>query len=127
MSPVNSPPPFPLPGRYTYENETLAGGQGAVYICRDANLDRRVAVKALHNIAHPISLLKEIAARGKIKSKHVVEIYDVIVGTQGKLLAVVLEYVPGKTLQDKANIPNDAGGRLRLLDELASALADIQS
>jgi serine/threonine protein kinase len=127
MSPVNSPPPFPLPGRYTYGNETLAGGQGAVYICRDANLDRRVAVKALHKIAHPISLLKEIATRGKIKSKHVVEIYDVIVGTKGKLLAIVLEYVPGKTLQDKANIPNDMGGRLRLLYQLACALTEIHA
>src|SRR5437868_6723964 len=105
MSAPNSSRPFPLPGRYTFQNEVLAGGQGAVYVCQDSNLDRRVALKALHKVSNPTSLLKEIAARAKIKSKHVVEIYDVIAGPKGALLGIVLEYIPGKTLQEKTNIP----------------------
>jgi serine/threonine-protein kinase len=105
----------------------LAGGQGAVYICRDANLDRKVAVKALHTTGSAAGLSKEIEARAKIKSKHVAEIYDVLVGATGEPLAVVLEYVPGETLQDPSALPLATDARLRLLYQLACGISEIHS
>src|ERR1700676_4418955 len=110
----SDPPPFALPARYTYDSLTLSGGQGNVYICRDGNLERQVAVKALHTVSNLSALLKEIEARGKIKSKHVVELYDVLKGSDGKPFALVLEYVAGQSLQDLATVPKDLQGKLLL-------------
>lgn len=121
------PPLFPLPARYKYDNETLSGGQGKVYVCRDDNLERRVAVKALHTVSNVAALLKEIAAHGKVKSKHVVEMYEVLLAADGTPYAVVLEYVPGKSLQDISSIPSTFEQRLLLLYQLACGLHEIHA
>jgi eukaryotic-like serine/threonine-protein kinase len=123
----SDPPPFALPVRYKYEGLTLSGGQGKVYICLDANLERQVAIKALHTVSKLGALLKEIEARGKIKSKHVVELYDVLIGADGKPFALVLEYVPGESLQNTANLPNAVPDKLLLLYQLACGLTEIHA
>jgi len=119
------PPTFPLPARYEYAGKTLAGGQGKVYVCRDKNLERQVAIKALHAIGNVAVILKEIAAHGKVKSKHVVELYEVLADASGTPYALVLEYVPGDSLQDIANLPPSFEKRLRLLYQIACGLCDI--
>jgi serine/threonine protein kinase len=119
--------PFALPGRYAYDNETFAGGQGAVYICRDVNLDRRVAIKVLHTVSNAASLLKEVSARAKIKSKHVAEIYEVLLSASGKPFALILEYIYGAALDDKASIPTAVDAKLLLLYQLACGLSDIHA
>ncbi len=124
---VVGPPPFRLPPRYVYDNETLAGGQGVVYVCRDGNLERRVAIKSLHNVGDITSLLIEITARGMIRSKHVVEIYEVLHSARGKPLALVLEYIAGDTLIDKSKLPKSLHARMLLLYQLACALEDIHA
>jgi serine/threonine protein kinase len=123
----NEPPPFKLPARYKYDGLTLAGGQGKVYICLDENLERRVAIKALNTVSNLGALLKEIEARGKIKSKHVVELYDVLRHADGKPYALVLEYIPGQSLQDPASLPNDVRDKLLLLYQLACGLTEIHA
>src|SRR5271167_538885 len=115
----NKPPPFTLPARYIYDGETLAGGQGAVYVCRDEALERRVAIKALHNVANVTALSKEVTARGKIKSKHVVELYELLFDAAGKPYGLVLEYIPGNTLQEPASIPATLPQKLHLLYQVA--------
>jgi eukaryotic-like serine/threonine-protein kinase len=122
-----APPTFPLPSRYKYDNETLDGGQGAVYICRDKLLDRRVAVKALHTMSNAPSMIKELEARAKIKSKHVVEVYEVLTAPNSIPFALVMEYISGNTLWDKSNHPKDTKERLRLLYQLACGIADIHA
>jgi serine/threonine protein kinase len=127
MSALAAPPLFNLPKRYEYDNETIGGGQGAVYICKDKLLERRVAVKALHTISNAASLTKEIEARAKIESKHVAEIYEVIHTSSGIPFALVLEYISGVTLQEKATHPASTDARLRLLYQLACGLNDIHA
>lgn len=121
------PPSFAIPARYTYAGVTLSGGQGKVYICNDANLERKVAIKALHTVSDLTALLKEIKARGQIKSPHVVELYDVLKGTDGKPYALVLEYIPGESLQNPASVPKDLQSKLLLLYQLASGLTEIHA
>lgn len=123
----NNPPSFALPKRYRFANKTLAGGQGAVYLCEDKFLERTVAVKSLHSSSDPAALLKEIAARGKIQSKHVAEIYECISDPDGKPTALVLEYVPGESLFDKALHPKTLEGKILLLYQIASGIADIHA
>ena len=102
MSSSAAPPLFSLPKRYEYDNETLGGGQGAVYICKDKLLDRLVAVKALHTMSNAASLSKEIEARAKIESKHVAEIYEVLHTSSGVPFALVLEYLNPPVSVNKA-------------------------
>lgn len=121
------PPTFALPARYAYDGKTLSGGQGKVYVCRDLNLERLVAIKALHAITNIAYLLKEIAAHGKVKSKHVVEMYEVLADSGGTPYAIVLEYVPGDTLQDVSKLPPTFERKLLLIYQLACGLHDIHS
>lgn len=119
------PPTFPLPARYEYAGETLAGGQGKVYVCRDKNLDRKVAIKHLHPAINVAAMLKEVAAHSKVKSKHVVELYEVLADGSGTPQAIVLEYVPGDSIQNVANLPTTFQARVRLLYQIACGLVDI--
>jgi serine/threonine protein kinase len=122
---ASDPPTFPLPARYEYAGETLAGGQGKVYVCRDKNLERQVAIKALHAAINIAAMLTEIAAHSKVKSKHVVELYEVLADGSGTPYAIVLEYVPGDSLQNIAKLPPTFEGRLRVLYQIACGLEDI--
>jgi serine/threonine protein kinase len=122
-----TPPPFNLPARYQYAGETYSGGQGSVYLCVDVLLDRKVAIKTIQSLSSHPALLKEVAARAKISSKHVVEMYELLFDSKGKPFALVLEYVPGVPLEDRNSIPSTLGGRLRLLYQLACALHEIHS
>jgi serine/threonine protein kinase len=119
--------PMVLPARYLSKSQSLDGGQGVVHLYIDTYLDRLVAVKILHNVANYEALGKEIEARGKIKSKHVAEIYDCIRGPDGHPKAVILEYVPGDALFENHNHPNSLSAQHRLLYQLACGLSDIHA
>ena len=56
---------------------TLAGGIGTVVVCTDTNLDRKVAIKFVQPGGEHRRLLDELAALQRIRSKHVVQIFDV--------------------------------------------------
>jgi serine/threonine protein kinase len=120
-------PVLALPARYVSLNKSLDGGQGIVHLYHDTYLERMVAVKMLHNVADYDALLKEINARGKIKSKHVAEIFDCITDGSGKPHALILEYVPGDALFENGNHPAAIDGRHLLLYQLASGLAEIHA
>jgi eukaryotic-like serine/threonine-protein kinase len=126
MKPAGAPP-FNIPDRYKYLGKSHAGGQGAVYVCRDANLDRDVAVKSLHTVSKPQSLVKEIESRALIRSKHVVEIYDVVFDKKGVPIALILEFVPGESLQNPSLLPADASAKTFLLYQLACGIRDIHA
>jgi eukaryotic-like serine/threonine-protein kinase len=121
-----SSPPFTLPSRYEFKNIVLKGGQGDVYVCLDTFLDRLVAIKCFHNPALAPALAKEIDARAKIKSKHVVELYDRWIGPN-QPLALLMEYVDGTSLHDPALLPNQLDGLLLILYQIASGIADIHA
>ena len=122
------PPLFSLPSRYEFQHEILKGGQGSVYVCRDRNLDRLVAIKALHDVSDPTALTKEINGRALIKSKHVAELYDCILDpVNAAPLALVLEYVPGVSLADQAQHPAGVEHAVRILYQICSGVADIHA
>lgn len=54
----------------------MAGGMGAVQICMDSILERKVAIKFIHGSTHRRRILDELAALLKMRSKHVVQVYD---------------------------------------------------
>jgi tetratricopeptide (TPR) repeat protein/predicted Ser/Thr protein kinase len=82
-----------------YEIERLlgVGGMGAVYLARDAKLDRPVALKVHRVSTQAARLHREAIAMAKLSHPNVVVVYEV-----GELEGhpfVAMEYVPGDTLR----------------------------
>lgn len=97
-----------------------------MYVCTDRELERLVAVKTFHDVDDLAALKKEIEGRARIQSKHVAEIYECIYAS-GVPIALVMEFVPGESLQDATVIPDDLHGKARLLYQVASGIADIHA
>jgi formylglycine-generating enzyme required for sulfatase activity len=103
-------------GRYTVDGVIGEGGMGVVYRGTDTQRDRTVAIKALHS-----SLMGDRDVRRRFKReaqlmlgwnhRHVVRVHDLI--EHEDLLAFVMEYVDGPTLEDHAQ---RWGGKLPLDD-----------
>jgi serine/threonine-protein kinase len=95
-----------------------------VTVCTDTHLDRKVLIKNLKAGTDTRRLLDEIRALQAIRSKHVVQIYDVISNDRGEVAAIVEEYLPGNDLAVHP-LPNDANEFLRLAYQIAEGIADI--
>jgi serine/threonine-protein kinase len=90
-------------GRYDVERELGRGGMAQVYLARDRELDRPVALKVL--AAHlggdeefRRRFLRESRLAARLSHPNVVRVYDA--GESEGRPYIVMEYVPGKTLAD---------------------------
>ncbi|HEX2165696.1 MAG TPA: serine/threonine-protein kinase [Longimicrobiales bacterium] len=117
-----------LAGEYSLQRELGRGGMGVVYLARDVQLDRDVAIKVL-----PTQLASDAAARERfvreartaagLSHPHIVPIHRV--GEAGGFVFFVMSYVEGETLGERLRTrgplsPTDAS---RMLREVAWALA----
>jgi eukaryotic-like serine/threonine-protein kinase len=116
--------PFALPERYARTKQTFKGGQGTIVVCEDRFLKRQVAIKALEPGSNPGLLRTEIRALSSVRSRHVVEVYDVITNRNGEPVGLVEEFVSGPTLEEYVkSSPEDIF--LSTMWQLASGVADI--
>ena len=116
-----------LPPRYEPSDITFDdGGMSDAIVCTDTHLDRQVVIKSLKPGADSKRILDELAALQTIRSKHVVQIYDVIRDAKGGVVAIVEEYIPGDDLTMVA-APKNADEFLRLAYPLAEGIADIHA
>ena len=88
-------------GPYAVLSVLGSGGMGEVYAARDTRLGRLVALKTLHPevAADPERkrrLLLEAQAASALNDPHIVALYDV--GSADGIDFLVMEYVPGQTL-----------------------------
>jgi serine/threonine protein kinase len=95
-------------------------------VYRDKHLDRLVIVKALAPGTDTGRLLDELSALQEIRSKHVVQIYDVVRDRDGNIEAIIEEYLPGKDLE-AVDIPTTANEFIRLIYPIAEGIADIHA
>ncbi|HEY7331230.1 MAG TPA: ABC transporter substrate-binding protein [Gemmataceae bacterium] len=91
-------------GKYQVLNVLGRGAMGVVLKARDPLIERDVAIKILADYLadSPAALgrfLAEAKAAGKINHPNVVAIYEIC--QQGALTYLVLEYVPGGSLEDR--------------------------
>src|SRR5687768_2162853 len=117
-----------LAGEYSLQRELGRGGMGVVYLARDVQLDRDVAIKVL-----PAELARTAAARERfmrearmaagLSHPHIVPIHRV--GEAGGLVFFVMSYVEGETLGERlrARGPLPPEEATRVLREVAWALA----
>lgn len=121
--------PFKIPDRYVYKGCRLNGGQGYVYIYQDTFLQRDVAIKVMKDPRDANELRDELARIREIRSRHIVEIYDLFEATRSNQVALVEEYVPGPTLEEVATSGSMLTGddATKLLWQIACGLADIHA
>ncbi|MEM7153536.1 MAG: serine/threonine-protein kinase [Myxococcota bacterium] len=91
-------------GRYTIKKRLGAGGMGVVYLARDPELDREVALKVLNPELRYTEdrdevedrIRQEARAMARLSHPHVVHVHDV--GTHEGSLYVAMEFLDGGTL-----------------------------
>lgn len=116
-----------LPERYSLKSTELGGGMGDILICKDNHLDRDVIVKLLKDGEEERRLLDEQKALLKLRSKHVVQLYDLIDITVSEKTkkGLVLEYINGVDLN--YNPSESHPEKLKKLWQIACGLSDIHS
>ena len=117
-----------LAGRYSLERELGRGGMGVVYLAREVQLDRSVAIKLLppELAADPRlrdRFMREARMAARLSHPYIVPIYSV--DEIGGFVFYVMAYVDGETLGQRvaargALAPHEA---TRILREVAWALA----
>src|SRR2546428_1866821 len=118
-------------GRYEIRSKIAEGGMGEVYLARDTQLDRLVAIKILSTeIARDqqrlYRFLQEARAASKLKSANVVHIYE-IGEVEGHHL-IAMEYVEGEPLSKKIGArPMQVPEIIRTGIQIARALDEAHS
>lgn len=118
-----------LPSRYKLLTKSIqAGGFGSVIPLEDTFLRRVVLLKKMQDAANNAQLQNEISGLCKARSRHVVEIYDVIESENGEIEGVIIERLRGRDFTtffaEAAQNPN---GYLRILYQVATALRDLHA
>ena len=117
-----------LAGEYSLQRELGRGGMGIVYLARDVQLDRDVAIKVLPaHLAHAAvakeRFLREARMAAGLSHPHIVPIHRV--SETGGFVFFVMSYVEGETLGDRLRTrgPLPPAEASRILREVAWALA----
>jgi serine/threonine-protein kinase len=110
-----------IAGRYKLEAVLGQGGMSTVYKATDANLQRTVALKLIHfhlssNPEFIRRFEQEATAVARLRHPNIIQVYDF--AHEGDLYYMVMEHVPGETLQDKLKTFNDSGRRFPLTDTI---------
>ncbi|MDB4932775.1 MAG: uncharacterized protein JWM10_5259 [Myxococcaceae bacterium] len=128
--------PLLVDGRYQVEATLGRGQQGMVYLARDLNLGRLVALKVLHpshastpGAAERLKL--EAKALASVRSDHVAQVYSF--GPHASTFFLAMEYVEGRNLDalvaehaaHKEYIPTHRG--LTILRQMAHGLASLHA
>ena len=99
-----------------------------VVICKDSELDRLVAIKFIKDLEDRRRLFDEIKALQRIRSKHVVQVYDIFMSQEESDVGIVQEYVDGDDLNGQnSQVADDAKSYLKLLYQVARGLEDIHA
>lgn len=114
-----------IAGRYQISTLLGSGGMGKVFLSRDRQLDRNVALKVLnwekkHNINSTNQLLCEARLNAALFHPGIATVFDF--GTQYTHPYIIFEYIEGKTLRElllarRTFPPEDVAFILRLLAE----------
>lgn len=119
-SALRAAPPAAI-GRFTPLRVLGRGAQGVVYLARDPDLDREVAIKTLARGGRdPEQLLAEARRVGRLQHPNIVALYEI--GMHEDLPYLVYQYVEGRSLKELL-----AGGEplpvRQALDVVVGALA----
>lgn len=115
-----------MPIRYQNSGQKMSGGMGEVYLFKDTNLDRTVAIKYIRDVNDMHRLMDEISALQRLRSRYVVQIYDIVMGDERGEIGIVQEFIPGNDLA-RHNMSSGAQETLKTMYQVASGLSDIHA
>ncbi len=113
-------------GKYVVGELLGAGAMGQVYAAHQVELDRKVAIKVLHDTASSDRLLKEAQAMARLDHPNVVGVYEVGTLDDGGVYAV-MDLVEGDTLRVWAEPKREWRELTRVLVEVARGLAAVHA
>ena len=114
-------------GRYVVERPLDAGGMGSVYLARDPQLDRPVAIKLLsagleNDEQMRRRVVREARAMAKLSDPHVAVVFEV--GESDGVVFVAMEYLPGPNLRSwLAQEDHEPGAIIALFVQAGRGLA----
>ena len=113
--------------RYEPTGNAAWGGMSDVNECIDQNLTRKVMLKRVFKLSDMPRLMDEQKALIKLRSKHVVQLLDVVKFDWQKqtITCLVLEHIEGEDL-DKISFKPDLNFQ-KVLWQIASGLAEIHA
>jgi serine/threonine protein kinase len=108
-------------GRYQIEELLGQGGMSSVYKAFDPNLQRMVAIKLVHpHLSNNQEFVRrfevEATAVARLRHPNIIQVYDF--NHDGNMYFMVLEFVPGETLQQRIKRLNASGRQLPVEDAL---------
>jgi tetratricopeptide (TPR) repeat protein/predicted Ser/Thr protein kinase len=112
-------------GRYVIGDLLGAGAMGRVYSAWEPELDRRVAIKVLHDEGSRDRLVREAQAMARLNHPNVVTVHEV--GSTEAGVFVAMELVDGDTLRAWAQQPRTWRDVARVLVEVARGLAAVHA
>ncbi|HET8649603.1 MAG TPA: serine/threonine-protein kinase, partial [Gemmatimonadales bacterium] len=116
-----------LAGRYALVRELGHGGMATVYLARDAQADREVAIKVLlPELGATLGadrFLREVTLAGSLDHPNIMGMYDS--GEADGLLYYVMPYIKGESLRDRLERVRQLSvtEALAITDQVAAALA----
>ncbi|GKK94964.1 protein kinase [Klebsiella variicola] len=113
-----------LPKRYTPTDDLESGGFGSVVKCLDTHLDRYVAIKSINDAHDSARMRDELSALMRLRSKHVVEVFDAIEYEDGTI-SIVEEFINGPSLHEINDSINDVNYLIKILWQISSGIAEI--
>jgi WD40 repeat protein/predicted Ser/Thr protein kinase len=124
--PLRSAADLPTINGYEVLGELGRGGMGVVYLARQVQLNRLVALKMVLAGVHAepkelVRFLAEAEAAARLQHPHIVRIYEL--GQQGGRPYFTMEFIEGASLAQRlAGTPLPAGEAARLVETLARAI-----
>jgi serine/threonine protein kinase len=113
-----------LPSRYIRTGASQDGGMGTVVFCNDSHLERPVAIKFIQDQKNHRRILDELDALLKMRSKHVVQIYDVV-RPDANTIGIVQEFIEGNDLFNDPFPVQSKQNYLKTIWQIAAGIADI--
>jgi serine/threonine protein kinase len=108
-------------GRYQIEELLGQGGMSSVYKAFDPNLQRMVAIKLVHpHLSNNQEFVRrfevEATAVARLRHPNIIQVFDF--NHDGNMYFMVLEFVPGETLQQRIKRLNASGRQLPVEEAL---------
>jgi eukaryotic-like serine/threonine-protein kinase len=114
-----------IAGRYEPTGAAAWGGIAEIHRCTDTHLGREVVLKRLRNPADARRLIDEKKALLRLRSKHVVQLFDIVQYEYNGIreTGLILEFIEGGDLTPRSYAPDIS--YIRILWQIASGLVNI--